>query len=112
LTFVGALLLALVFSGVAGEAGPGLHKMLEMFIVINLFLALFNLLPIHPLDGGKVFARFLPYEWNRWLEMHQGTLSMVLLVAFLLGGFRFLAYPVYAIAQVLISFSANLSHFL
>ena len=32
--------------------------------MINLFLALFNLLPVHPLDGGKLFQlgllRFLP----------------------------------------------------
>ena len=27
--------------------------------MINLFLALFNLLPVHPLDGGKLFQLFL-----------------------------------------------------
>lgn len=112
LAVVGSFLLVFIFSGYAGNSGASLHKMLEAFILINLFLAFFNLIPLHPLDGGKVFARFLPYQWNRWLEMNQGTLSMVLLAAFLLGGFRFLAIPVYAVAQVLISFSASLSHFL
>tara|TARA_Y100001935_G_scaffold156283_2_gene128705 strand:- start:2271 stop:2939 length:669 start_codon:yes stop_codon:yes gene_type:complete len=112
LAVVGSFLLVFIFSGYAGNSGASLHKMLEAFILINLFLAFFNLIPLHPLDGGKVFARFLPHQWNRWLEMNQGTLSMVLLVAFLLGGFRFLAIPVYAVAQVLISFSASLSHFL
>ncbi len=29
-------------------------------IVINIFLAFFNLLPIPPLDGSKIFPRFLP----------------------------------------------------
>lgn len=38
--------------------------MLYWLAMINLFLALFNLLPVHPLDGGKLFQlillRFLP----------------------------------------------------
>lgn len=112
LATVGTVALSLIFAGLAGGAAPALIEMMKVFILINLFLAFFNLIPLHPLDGGKVFARFLPYEWNRWLEMNQGTLSMILIAAFLLGGFRFLAYPVYAVAQVLISISISLSHFL
>ena len=30
--------------------------MILTFLGLNLFLAFFNLLPIHPLDGGKVIA--------------------------------------------------------
>lgn len=112
LATLATLVLAFVFAGFAGSSAPALLEMIKVFILINLFLAFFNLLPLHPLDGGKVVARFLPYEWNRWLEMNQGTLSMILIAAFLLGGFRFLAYPVYALAQIMISFSASLSHFL
>lgn len=112
LATVGSLALAFLLAGFGGGAGSALVEMIRVFILINLFLAFFNLIPLHPLDGGKVFARFLPYEWNRWLEMNQSTLSMILIAAFLLGGFRFLAYPVYIVAQVLISFSAGLSQFL
>jgi Zn-dependent protease len=112
LSVVGALFLAVIFSGALGSAGGALVEMMKAFILINLFLAFFNLLPLHPLDGGKVIAPFIPREWNMWLEQNQSTLSMVLIAAFLLGGFRFMAYPVYAVAQVLISFSAGLSNFL
>lgn len=43
---------------------PVLAWALSWLALINLFLALFNMLPVHPLDGGKLFQlallRFLP----------------------------------------------------
>ncbi len=46
----------------------------------NLFLAIFNILPLHPLDGGKVLARFLPPSINYKLEQNEQLTSMLLLV--------------------------------
>ena len=68
--------------------------MVYTFLALNLYLAFFNLLPIHPLDGGKVLARFLPLKWDLWLESKQDVLSMVLLLLVILGGLRILALPV------------------
>ncbi len=66
---------------------------LEIFVYLNLLLCFFNLIPLHPLDGGKVFARFLPTEWNLFLEKNQTHLSFVLIIFFVFGGFRYLASP-------------------
>ncbi len=68
-------------------------EMLAFFIFINMLLCLFNLIPLHPLDGGKILARIIPESWNRALEEHQMTLQVVLIGFFLLGGFQFLAEP-------------------
>lgn len=68
--------------------------MLDIFVGINLFLAIFNAIPVHPLDGGKIIARFLPADINYKLEQNQHITSMVLLALFLMGGIRFLAIPV------------------
>ncbi len=48
----------------------------------------------HPLDGGKVLARFLPASWNYKLEQYEAILSNVLLFLMLLGAFQFLQIPV------------------
>ena len=102
LASVGAMLLGLSLHFELSAANRAASiEFLQAFVFINLFLAFFNLLPFHPLDGGKVFARFLPAQANRFLEEHQVTFSYLLLGIFILGGFRYLAIPVYQFAQLL-----------
>jgi len=55
----------------------------NFLISINITLAAFNLLPIHPLDGGKIFSSLLPrhlaYEYDAVLERY-GFIILLLLV--------------------------------
>lgn len=76
-------------------------QILDIFVNINLFLAIFNAIPLHPLDGGKILARFLPAELNNKLEENQHITSMILLVVIFMGAFRFLALPVEAFQNLL-----------
>ena len=43
----------------AGSAGADLARFLNMIFVINIGLLIFNLLPIYPLDGGKIVQSLL-----------------------------------------------------
>ena len=80
-------------------------RMVEYFIVINMVLAFFNLLPFHPLDGGKILQRFIPNEWNRWLEDHYRELFIGLIAMILLGAFGYIFYPV----AIFINYSVDLA---
>ncbi|MCZ0931976.1 MAG: site-2 protease family protein [Oligoflexia bacterium] len=84
-------------------------SMIEMFIYLNLLLAVFNLIPLHPLDGGKVIARFLPVRWNLFLEEHQNYSYALLILLLLLGAFHYLAKPILFTTQYLIETAQWLS---
>ncbi|MFK4875014.1 site-2 protease family protein [Novosphingobium sp. ZW T3_23] len=63
LAAIGAMLLGLLvrFAGDAEGAGISFAAMnLNNFIMINVFLALFNLLPIPPFDGSHIVEGLLP----------------------------------------------------
>jgi Zn-dependent protease len=85
-----------------------LQQMAQFGVMINLILALFNLLPIPPLDGSHVFYYLLPPR----LAMQYrdlGRFGMLFLLLFLfLGGFRVLAVPLQWLSGLLFSFAALL----
>jgi Zn-dependent protease len=55
------------------------------FILVNLVLGLFNLLPIPPLDGGRIAVGLLPARIAQvWARLERLGIVLVLLVIFLL----------------------------
>jgi Zn-dependent protease len=60
---------ALVADASTGEPGF-LGTVLSVFLVLNVFIGLFNLLPLPPLDGFSVVSIFLPEEHaSRWRSL-------------------------------------------
>ena len=79
---------AFALHGVLGKPGvvAGYAEvMLETFILANLVLGLFNLLPIPPLDGGRIAVGVLPLPLARvWAQLERAGLVIVLLAVFVL----------------------------
>jgi len=60
-------------------------QFIEYFIIVNLVLGLFNLLPIPPLDGGRIVVGLLPLRLAQsWARLERFGIVLVLLVIFLL----------------------------
>ena len=86
--FVLAWLAALCLHGVdamSGRPADILEALLTTFILSNLVLGLFNLLPIPPLDGGRIAVGLLPLRLaTAWARMERAGIVIVLLLVFLL----------------------------
>lgn len=69
--------------------GIFIYKILFMVVHLNLLLAIFNLIPIPPLDGSKIFALVLPEkEANTYLAIGSiGIFILFFLLMFPIGGF-------------------------
>ena len=71
---------------------PSSQSFLSTFIFINLFLALFNLVPLAPLDGDKIADYFFPPAVGRVLETIRPYGPMILILLMFVGpqfGFDF-----------------------
>lgn len=82
------LIVALIIS-LIGRINPLFSLIAVPFIILNVSLAIFNLVPIHPLDGGKILVGLLPakyaYEVENFLSRF-GTLLLIFLIFPSFGG--------------------------
>jgi len=88
MNFFLAWLAALVMPAAAIEAG-GLESVVVQFLIYfmltNLVLGLFNLLPIPPLDGGRIAVGLLPLALAKaWARLERAGIVIVLLVVLVL----------------------------
>ena len=63
---------------------PFLSIFLRSMVTLNIYLAIFNLIPIPPLDGSKILAGFLPkataYKYLNTVEQYGFLILMVLII--------------------------------
>lgn len=106
LAIVGTVLLAIWHKSIITSGYySAMATLTQQFIVTNLFLAFFNLIPLNPLDGGKILARFLPEWLNAKLEQYEAMTSMILLFLIIMGFLKFLAIPVIFVFKFLVGLS-------
>lgn len=77
------------------NTGTGILILLVYLItIINIGIGIFNLIPLPPLDGEKIFKHILPYKAQAWLDRNAYTLSMVFMLLWFFGLLGFIVNPV------------------
>jgi len=96
LAIIASLLIHIIYPGASFNdvlGGGLLGAILAIIVRLNLVLAIFNLVPIPPLDGSKIFALILPRkEAAMYLSIGQtmGMFILIFLLFFPIGGFSLL----------------------
>ena len=100
---VSNLVLAAIFSVVLrlGLENPGLMQLAYFGVSINIFLALFNLIPLPPLDGSHILALVLPPELARLYSHLQPVGFILILILFYTGILGAIIMPLYRLIALI-----------
>lgn len=59
--------------------------MISSAIIVNVGLGVFNLIPLPPLDGSKIFRNFMSYNVKEWLDRYERVFYMIFLILWITG---------------------------
>jgi len=90
----------LPLSGRGGMLGATID-MVNMAVWLNLFLCVFNLIPIPPLDGSRIIQGFVKPTTAMKIDAYAGQAQILLLILLFTGMLRYLAIPVVVLRNLL-----------
>ena len=92
-----AYLLIIAFASTqftTSSMGDIILYLLSLLVTVNIGLGVFNLIPLPPLDGEKIFRNFLPYKAKEWLTRNYQTLYTVFLLLWIFNVLELIVSPV------------------
>ena len=96
MAYLGMTLYKLAYYRLPVNSGQLVMLFLSIFISLNISLAVFNLLPIPPFDGSRIFLAFLPTRLYFKAMQYERYIMMAVLLLVLIGA---LDTPLYYLNQ-------------
>ncbi len=92
IAIIAGLIIRLIFLISDPSALKGVIIVLILAMMINMYLAFFNLLPIPPLDGSKIWINILPLSDEMKMKIERNSLIFIVILMILIFsvGFEFL----------------------
>lgn len=103
-----ALGLIIRFAPHLANPGEGMTFLLVYGLQLNVGLAIFNMLPLPPLDGSRIVARFIPRRFEDTWESISRFGPILLFAVIATGGF-FLSGPIEAVTRGMLHLMANVA---
>ncbi|HIZ19843.1 MAG TPA: site-2 protease family protein [Firmicutes bacterium] len=109
MAFLSLLILRLFYLFLpAGLALNIAYIFFRRFALINVSLAVFNLLPIPPLDGFRIVANVLPPKWSYFVDRYQMYITLVVMALAFSG---VLSWPISRISAGIFNFFVTILMF-
>ena len=96
-----AILIGIIFR-LKLPLGDNLFSILQTLGILNLVLAIFNLIPVPPLDGSRVLMGLLPPGLSRSYAQLEQIGMFIIIILLALGLLRLIIWPIIAQLAVLI----------
>ena len=98
-----ALVVQLVFAKLNLFTSTALPMVLQLIVLYNVNFAIFNMLPLPPLDGSRVLMCFLPTEWSYKLASIERYSFLILIALMMTPVFTYILIPLQRLIFTLFS---------
>ena len=98
-----ALVVQLVFAKLNLFTSTALPMVLQLIVLYNVNFAIFNMLPLPPLDGSRVLMCFLPTEWSYNLASIERYSFLILIALMMTPVFTYILIPLQRLIFTLFS---------
>ena len=98
-----ALVVQLIFAKLNLFTSTALPMVLQLIVLYNVNFAIFNMLPLPPLDGSRVLMCFLPTEWSYKLASIERYSFLILIALMMTPVFTYILIPLQRLIFTLFS---------
>ena len=90
------------------QLGIIIITLIQMTVIINIGLGVFNLIPLPPLDGSKILRHFLPYNVKEWFDKYSTIFYFAFIILWISGLASSIISPIIGVVYKGISYITSL----